>query len=93
MKISVEIDCTPTEARQLFGLPNVDRVQQIVMDKSSSVWSKSQSISRQRRLWGAGYRCCRRTPTGFKRPLPRRWYAISQKTGELHGRSLPKSEN
>ena len=33
MKISVEIDCTPTEARQLFGLPNVDRVQQIVMDK------------------------------------------------------------
>ena len=33
MKISVEIDCTPTEARQFFGLPNVDRVQQIVMDK------------------------------------------------------------
>jgi hypothetical protein len=33
MKISVEIDCTPTEARQFFGLPNVDRVQQIMMDK------------------------------------------------------------
>ena len=33
MKISVEIDCAPTETRQFFGLPNVDRVQQIMVDK------------------------------------------------------------
>jgi hypothetical protein len=33
MKVTVEIDCTPTEARQFFGLPNVERVQQMMMEK------------------------------------------------------------
>jgi hypothetical protein len=33
MKVSVEIDCTPSEARQFFGLPDVERVQQILMQK------------------------------------------------------------
>ena len=33
MKISVEIDRAPTETRRFFGLPNVDRVQQIMVDK------------------------------------------------------------
>src|SRR3954463_14471542 len=33
MKINVEIDCTPLEARQFFGLPDVAPMQTAVMDK------------------------------------------------------------
>src|SRR6478752_8626073 len=33
MKVNVEIDCTPLEARQFFGLPDVQPMQNAVMDK------------------------------------------------------------
>jgi hypothetical protein len=33
MKVNVEIDCTPLEARQFFGLPDVMPMQTAVMDK------------------------------------------------------------
>ena len=33
MKVNVEIDCTPLEARQFFGLPDVSPMQIAVMDK------------------------------------------------------------
>ena len=33
MKITVEIDCTPAEARQFFGLPNVEPMQAAMMTK------------------------------------------------------------
>lgn len=33
MKVNVEIDCTPLEARQLFGLPDVGPMQTAVMDQ------------------------------------------------------------
>src|SRR5215831_14854572 len=33
MKVNVEIDCTPVEARQFFGLPDVVPMQTAVMDK------------------------------------------------------------
>jgi hypothetical protein len=33
MKVNVEIDCTPLEARQFFGLPDVAPMQNAVMDK------------------------------------------------------------
>jgi Family of unknown function (DUF6489) len=33
MKVNVEIDCTPIEARQFFGLPDVAPMQMAVMDK------------------------------------------------------------
>ena len=33
MKVNVEIDCTPQEARQFFGLPDVQPMQTAVMDK------------------------------------------------------------
>ena len=33
MKVTVEIDCTPIEARQFFGLPNVQPIQEITMAK------------------------------------------------------------
>jgi hypothetical protein len=33
MKVNVEIDCTPLEARQFFGLPDVQPMQNAVMDR------------------------------------------------------------
>jgi hypothetical protein len=33
MKITVDIDCTPEEARVFFGLPNVQPMQDVVMKK------------------------------------------------------------
>ena len=33
MKVNVEIECTPLEARQFFGLPDVSPMQNAVMDK------------------------------------------------------------
>jgi hypothetical protein len=33
MKVNIEIDCTPLEARQFFGLPDVVPMQTAVMDR------------------------------------------------------------
>ncbi len=33
MKVNVEIECTPLEARQFFGLPDVSPMQVAVMEK------------------------------------------------------------
>jgi len=33
MKVNVEIECTPLEARQFFGLPDVSPMQTAVMEK------------------------------------------------------------
>ena len=33
MKVNIEIDCTPIEARQFFGFPDVAPMQMAVMDK------------------------------------------------------------
>ena len=33
MKITVEVDCTPVEARQFLGLPNVEPLQAAMMVK------------------------------------------------------------
>jgi hypothetical protein len=33
MKVNVEVDCTPLEARQFFGLPDVGPMQAAVMDR------------------------------------------------------------
>ena len=33
MKVNVEVDCTPEEARQFVGLPDVRRMQTAVMDR------------------------------------------------------------
>ena len=33
MKITVEVDCTPLEARAFFGLPDVQPMQAAMMDK------------------------------------------------------------
>ena len=33
MKVNVEVDCTPLEARQFLGLPDLQPIQTAVMDK------------------------------------------------------------
>ena len=33
MKVNVQIDCTPLEARQFFGLPDLQPMQTAVIDK------------------------------------------------------------
>jgi hypothetical protein len=33
MKVTIEIDCTPDEARQFFGLPDVKPMQEALMAK------------------------------------------------------------
>lgn len=32
MKITIDIDCTPDEARRFLGLPDVDKVNQVYID-------------------------------------------------------------
>jgi hypothetical protein len=34
MKITIDIDCTPQEARAFFGLPNVEPIQDAVLAKA-----------------------------------------------------------
>ncbi|HWW46449.1 MAG TPA: DUF6489 family protein [Xanthobacteraceae bacterium] len=33
MKVTIEVDCTPHEAREFFGLPDVKPLQAAMMDK------------------------------------------------------------
>ncbi|HXW29249.1 MAG TPA: DUF6489 family protein [Xanthobacteraceae bacterium] len=44
MKVTIEIDCTPIEARQFFGLPNVEPVQAKMMAKIEQ--SMTEAIER-----------------------------------------------
>ncbi len=46
MKVNVEIDCTPLEARQFFGLPDVQPMQIAVMDRlQQQVMSNIEKVS------------------------------------------------
>jgi hypothetical protein len=46
MKVNIEIDCTPLEARQFMGLPDVTPMQTAVMDKlQQQMMSNIEKIS------------------------------------------------
>ena len=46
MKVNIEIDCTPLEARQFFGLPDVGPMQAAVMDRmQQQVMSNIDKVS------------------------------------------------
>ena len=46
MKVNIEIDCTPLEARQFFGLPDVAPMQAAVMDRmQQQVMSNIDKVS------------------------------------------------
>ena len=48
MKVNIEIDCTPLEARQFFGLPDMQPMQTAVMDKL-----QQQMIQHRQRFAGS----------------------------------------
>ena len=50
MKVTVEIDCTPAEARQFFGLPNVEPMQAAMMTKLEKRMSEEVAVSPLRLL-------------------------------------------
>jgi hypothetical protein len=41
MKVTVEVDCTPIEAREFFGLPNVQPMQKAMMDQLQARMSEN----------------------------------------------------
>lgn len=46
MKVNIEIDCTPLEARQFMGLPDVSPMQNAVMDQlQKQMMSNIEKIS------------------------------------------------
>jgi hypothetical protein len=48
MKLNVEVDCTPPEARQFFGLPDLQPMQDAVMDRlQQQVVSNIEKVSQE----------------------------------------------
>lgn len=45
MKITIEIDCTPQEARQLAGLPDIEPLQQEIMKQVRDRVVKAMNLS------------------------------------------------
>ena len=41
MKVTIEIDCTPIEAREFLGLPDVRQMQSAMMDQLQGQMSKN----------------------------------------------------
>lgn len=57
MKITVEMDCTPAEARQFFGLPDVEPMQRAIMaEMEKNVMKEAQRFSPEALMqtWFAG---------------------------------------
>ncbi len=59
MKVNITIDCTPEEARSFFGLPNMEKFHDTVMEEMRQRMSKGMSaedLENLYRLWmpGAG---------------------------------------
>jgi hypothetical protein len=62
MKINVEVDCTPQEARQFFGLPDVAPMQTAVMDKlQQQMMAHIEKVSPE-----AGLPSIPRSPSDFR---------------------------
>ncbi|HMO74448.1 MAG TPA: DUF6489 family protein [Sphingopyxis sp.] len=40
MKINIEVDCTPEEARRLFGLPDLEPLHAIYLDRVKELMAK-----------------------------------------------------
>jgi Family of unknown function (DUF6489) len=63
MKVNVEIDCTPAEARQFFGLPNVEPMQAAVMEQlQKNILAEMDRISPEA-IMRPGSRSCRKEPS------------------------------
>jgi Family of unknown function (DUF6489) len=44
MKISIDIDCTPEEARRVMGLPDVEQVNSIYLDNMARMMKEATSV-------------------------------------------------
>ena len=58
MKITFDIDCTPTEARAFLGLPDLTPLHQLYLDKMSAVMTDGigpQDFERMARAWLPGF--------------------------------------
>lgn len=44
MKISIEIDCTPEEARRVMGLPDADQVNSIYLDNMARMMKEASNL-------------------------------------------------
>jgi hypothetical protein len=54
MKIRIDIDCTPEEARRFFGLPDVTQIQESVMvelEKQTLARLKSMDVDTLMKQW------------------------------------------
>jgi len=66
MKVNIEIDCTPMEARQFFGLPDVQPMQTAVMEKlQQQMMSNIEKVSPEA-LMQSGSPSIRKSPSGSR---------------------------
>ncbi len=57
MKISVDIDCSPQELRQFFGLPDVESLQKEFMSQMKNHMKKgltAEDMDKMMKNWAAG---------------------------------------
>jgi hypothetical protein len=55
MKVTVDVDCTPEEARRFLGLPDLTPVHQAYIDKMTKAVTEgvtAESFSEMARSWG-----------------------------------------
>lgn len=50
MKVNVELDCTPEEARQLLGLPDVSKVNEVYIDALANAMKGVGSIDQLQKM-------------------------------------------
>lgn len=82
MKVNIEVDCTPDEARRFLGLPDVAPMQQTVMAAMEKRLVDTISSTDPQKLmeqwlpfsvkgmeqWGALWQQIAQSATGFQRP-------------------------
>jgi hypothetical protein len=57
MKITLNVDCTPVEARSFFGLPDLSPLHDVYLDKMKAVAAdgmKPEDVERVFRMWSSG---------------------------------------
>ena len=74
MKITVDIDCTPEEARAFFGLPDLAPVHEMYVEKMKGLISDGLSpadLDKMTRAWLPQARTVPTTRSSIHPPLPR----------------------
>ena len=46
MKVHVEIDCTPEEARRFMGLPDVDKINSVYVDRFTEAMQGASDVEK-----------------------------------------------